>query len=84
MTRAQEIAAGLAEVRERIARAEQAAGRAAGSVRLIAVSKKMPPDDLRAALAAGQVDLGESYGQELRDKRQLLAAEAVPPRWHFI
>jgi pyridoxal phosphate enzyme (YggS family) len=71
-------------VRARIAAAERAAGRPPGSVRLIAVSKRMPPDDLRAALSAGQVDLGESYGQELRDKRQLLAAEPVPPRWHFI
>jgi pyridoxal phosphate enzyme (YggS family) len=71
-------------VRARIAAAERAAGRPAGSVRLIAVSKKMPVDDLRAALSAGQVDLGESYGQELRDKRQLMAAEATPPRWHFI
>jgi pyridoxal phosphate enzyme (YggS family) len=53
-------------------------------VRLIAVSKKMPVDDLRAAVGAGQIDLGESYGQELRDKRQLLAADPVAPRWHFI
>jgi PLP dependent protein len=71
-------------VRARIAAAERAAGRPGGSVRLVAVSKKMPPDDLRAALAAGQIDLGESYGQELRDKRQALAAEPVAPRWHFI
>jgi pyridoxal phosphate enzyme (YggS family) len=71
-------------VRARIATAERDAGRAPGSVRLVAVSKKMPPDDLRAALAAGQVDLGESYGQELRDKRLALAAETPAPRWHFI
>ena len=84
MTRAQEIAAGLAQVRERIARAEQAAGRPAGSVRLIAVSKKMPADDVRAAMAAGQRAFGENYGQELRDKRAALAADPAPPEWHFI
>ena len=84
MTRAQEIAANLRRVRARIAAAERAAGRAPGSVRLVAVSKKMTVDDVRAALAAGQNDLGESYGQELRDKRLALAAEAPPARWHFI
>jgi len=84
MTRAEAIAANLAEVRARIAAAEQAAGRTAGSVRLIAVSKKMTADDVRVALAAGQRAFGESYGQELRDKRAELAGEAAPPEWHFI
>jgi pyridoxal phosphate enzyme (YggS family) len=84
MTRAQEIAAGLGEVRARIARAEQAAGRPAGSVRLIAVSKKMPAEDVRAGVAAGQQLFGENYGQELRDKRAALADDPAPPVWHFI
>jgi pyridoxal phosphate enzyme (YggS family) len=44
----------------------------------------MPADDVRAALAAGQLDFGESYGQELRDKRQAFAAGSPQPRWHFI
>jgi pyridoxal phosphate enzyme (YggS family) len=84
VSRADDIAAGLARVRERIAAAERAAGRPSGSVRLVAVSKKMTVDDVRAALAAGQLDLGESYGQELRDKRQALVDAPVVPRWHFI
>lgn len=84
MTRADAIAASLDDVRARIAAAERAAGRAPGSVRLVAVSKKMTADDVRAALAAGQRVFGESYGQELRDKRAALAAEAPPPEWHFI
>jgi PLP dependent protein len=87
MDRAQQIADGLMRVRERIARAEQDAGRPAGSVRLIAVSKKMPADDIRAALAAGQRAFGENYAQELRDKLALLAGDATlpaPPEWHFI
>jgi pyridoxal phosphate enzyme (YggS family) len=84
MERAQQIADGLAHVRERIARAEHDAGRPAGSVRLIAVSKKMTADDIRAAIAAGQRAFGENYAQELRDKLALLAAEPAPPEWHFI
>jgi hypothetical protein len=84
VTRAEEIAANLARVHARIAAAARAAGRPPESVRLLAVSKKMPADDVRAALAAGQRAFGENYAQELRDKSALLAGEAVPPEWHFI
>jgi pyridoxal phosphate enzyme (YggS family) len=87
MTRAQAIADGLAQVRERIGAAEQAAGRAPGSVRLLAVSKKMTADDVRAALAAGQRAFGENYAQELRDKRAALAQDRTSPyspEWHYI
>ncbi len=72
MTRAEQIAEALKDVLARIAEATARAGRPANSVRLIAVSKKMPADDVRAALAAGQRDFGENYAQELRDKRAAL------------
>jgi pyridoxal phosphate enzyme (YggS family) len=84
MTRAESIAEGLAGVRARIAAAERAGGRAPGSVKLLAVSKKMPPDDVRAAITAGQRAFGENYAQELRDKRAALAAEPAAPQWHYI
>ena len=90
MNRAEEIAARLADVRARIAAAAAAAGCAAGDVTLIAVSKKMPPDDVAAAIAAGQLDFGENYAQELRDKRAAIDAAAATgstsggARWHFI
>ncbi len=84
MTRAAAIADGLARVRARVAEAERAAGRPAGSVRLLAISKKMPPDDVRAARAAGQLAFGENYAQELRDKRAALSADAPAPEWHFV
>jgi pyridoxal phosphate enzyme (YggS family) len=81
VSRADEIGRNLAAVQERMRRAERAAGRGEGSVRLVAVSKTMPAEDVTAALAAGQRDFGENYAQELRDKRVAVAAEA---RWHFI
>jgi len=89
MSRAGDITAGLHEVRARIAAAESAAQRPPGSVRLLAVSKRMPADDVLSALRAGQEDFGESYAQEFRDKRPavagLTAAAALPsPRWHYI
>jgi PLP dependent protein len=89
VTSQNDIAAHLREVRERIARAETAAGRLSGSVRLVAVSKTVPATGILAALAEGQLDFGESYGQEFRDKRVEVEAAAqaagLPtPRWHFI
>lgn len=86
MNRPEVIAANLARVRERIAQAEARGGRPPGSVRLVAVSKTMPPDDVRAALTAGQRDFGENYAQELRDKRVAfeMARLAPAPLWHYI
>ena len=89
MNRAEQVAANLADVRARLARAETSAGRPAGSARLVAVSKMVAAADILAALAAGQQVFGESYGQEFRDKRVEVetAAQAAglpQPRWHFI
>jgi pyridoxal phosphate enzyme (YggS family) len=89
VNRAEQIAANLADVRARIARAEASAGRTAGSARLVAVSKTVAAADILAALAAGQQDFGESYGQEFRDKRVEVettaqAADLPQPHWHFI
>ncbi len=76
MTRGEQISSALREVRARIDEAATRAGRPVGQVRLIAVSKKMPPGDVQAALMAGQQDFGENYAQELRDKRTALGAWA--------
>lgn len=77
------IAANLAAVRTRIAGAAQAAGRDAGSVTLVAVSKLQPAAAIREAYAAGQRDFGENYVQELAEKRAALA-DLTEIRWHFI
>jgi pyridoxal phosphate enzyme (YggS family) len=71
----------LAQVRARVADAERAAGRPAGSVTLVAASKTRSVDEVRAALALGQRDFGENYAQELRDKADALG---LAPTWHFI
>jgi pyridoxal phosphate enzyme (YggS family) len=84
VTRAEQIAANLADVRARIAAAASAAGRAPASVRLLAVRQKLAADVVRAAIAAGQRAFGENYAQELRDKSALLAGDTRPPEWHFI
>ncbi|HEU4407424.1 MAG TPA: YggS family pyridoxal phosphate-dependent enzyme [Polyangiaceae bacterium] len=70
---APDVAARLELVRGRLAAAEASAGRPPGSVRLVAVSKRHPPEAMRAAYAAGQRDFGENYVQELLAKREALA-----------
>ena len=76
-----QVAANLARIRERIATAAKRANRAPGAVTLVAVSKKKPAALIREAMAAGQMDFGESYLQEALEK----VNEIRPaPRWHFI
>ena len=78
------IAANLAAVRARIARAAAANGRAADAVRLVAVSKTFGLDAIRAAIAAGQRDFGENRVQEALPKIDALSAEHPDLRWHLI
>lgn len=59
---------GLDDIKRRIAAAEQGAGRPAGSVTLIAVSKVQPPERVEAVLAAGHTAFGENYVQEAQAK----------------
>ncbi|SMC52796.1 YggS family pyridoxal phosphate-dependent enzyme [Primorskyibacter flagellatus] len=59
---------GLSEIKERIAKAEADAGREAGSVKLIAVSKVQPDDRVRAVLGEGHRLFGENKVQEAAGK----------------
>jgi hypothetical protein len=59
---------GLAEITARLRAAERAAGRAEGSVTLIAVSKVQPADRVLAVLEAGHRVFGENYVQEAAGK----------------
>ncbi len=74
----------LASVGARIAAAEKEAGREAGSVRLIAVSKTFGPEAIRSAAAAGQADFGENRMQEAMAKWPPLVAERPDIRLHLI
>lgn len=59
---------GLSAIKDRIAAAEAAAGRAPDSVQLITVSKVQPPERVAAVLAEGQRLFGENYVQEAAGK----------------
>ncbi|MCV2887642.1 YggS family pyridoxal phosphate-dependent enzyme [Ruegeria aquimaris] len=58
----------LQEIKNRIARAEQAAGRPEGAVTLIAVSKVQPNDRIKAVLEQGHRVFGENRVQEAAGK----------------
>lgn len=73
----------LERVRQRIAAAAQASGRAASEVRLLAVSKTKPSAAIREAYAEGQRDFGENYLQELVRKAEELS-DLSDIRWHMI
>jgi pyridoxal phosphate enzyme (YggS family) len=64
----------LAEIRARVAAAEKVAGRPAGSVRLIAVSKTFEAPDILPVIEAGQRVFGENRVQEAKAKWPALRA----------
>lgn len=71
-------------IRAKIGEAEAAAGRAAGSVQLIAVSKVQPEARVRAVLAAGHRLFGENYVQEAQAKWPGFRAEFGAVAVHMI
>jgi pyridoxal phosphate enzyme (YggS family) len=58
------------------------AGRKPDSVSLLAVSKTRPAEELREAVAGGQLAFGENYLQEALDKIEAL--QDLDICWHFI
>jgi pyridoxal phosphate enzyme (YggS family) len=76
------LAARLADVRERISRVATRAARDPSHITLVAVSKTVDADRIRAAADAGQIDFGENKVQEALDKMDRLSD--LPIRWHLI
>ncbi len=83
---AMSIAANITLVRQAIAQAAIAAGRAANDVQLLAVSKTFGPEAVLEAAQAGQVAFGENYLQEALDKMQAVRVQRpeLNLAWHFI
>ena len=77
-----DIAQSLQRVLAQIAAAAGSTKNKGATPRLVAVSKMMPADDLRACYAAGQRAFGENYVQEAIEKRALLSDLAI--EWHLI
>ena len=89
MTDTVAVAERLARVRERVAQAAARAGRRPEDVTILGVSKRIPAEQVAAAVRAGLGAVGENYVQEAREKlpaaRQMLERMSCKsPRWHFI
>lgn len=82
--RRDEISAGLAAVRARIAAACQSAGRSTEDVTLIAITKTRPATDIRLLSELGVPDVGENRAQEAAAKAAECAALGLQLTWHFV
>ncbi len=82
--RKSELAGRLDAVRNRIAAACDAVGRASDEITLIAVTKTYPVSDIELLCELGACDIGENRDQEAAPKAAECAARGVPVTWHFV
>ena len=61
----------------------QRIGRNADEIKLVAVSKTFPAEDIITVFNAGQIDFGENKPQEMKDKYEVLQKDSGI-RWHMI
>ncbi len=78
---AEDIAANIRRIRERIAQAAARAGRSPDDIKLMAVTKTVSPERAREAINAGIDLFGENYVQEAKEK---IAALGKNVKWHMI
>jgi PLP dependent protein len=80
------LQANLTSLSERISLAARRAGRPAGSVAVVAVSKTFPAEAVLALASCGQRHFAENYLQEALPKIEAVRAAApdLPLTWHFI
>ncbi|THG35387.1 YggS family pyridoxal phosphate-dependent enzyme [Glaciibacter flavus] len=76
------LAQRLTDVQDGIADAAAEAGRAAGEITTVVVTKFQPVELLRELVELGVRDLGENRHQEAREKASELTGLGI--RWHFV
>lgn len=74
----------LTSIHQQIQTACQKVGRPQSAVKLLAVSKTKPVEDIQMAIDAGQRAFGENYVQEGIEKIQYFADKHPELEWHFI
>ena len=79
-----DTASRLASVREEIAQACAGAGRGAGSVTLVAVSKTFDAEAIAPVIGAGQRVFGENRVQEAKAKWPALKAQHPDVELHLV
>jgi PLP dependent protein len=76
-----DIASNIRAIQERITAAATRVNRHPGDIRLMAVSKTVPPGRVLEAMEAGVKVFGENYVQEAREK---IPAVGQAAEWHMI
>lgn len=76
-----DIRSNLESITQRISAAAARAGRDPSEVLLLAISKTMPVQPIRAVFEAGQVHFGENRVQEAREKIPELPVDII---WHMV
>src|SRR5437870_2745028 len=76
------IAENIQSIRVRIKEASERAGRKAEDVKLVAVTKTVPVERIKEAVAAGLTTLGENRVQEAEEKISAFKDSGV--EWHLI
>ncbi len=76
-----DIAKNLENVRKRIEAACERSGRDPSQVKLVAVTKTVPPEIIEEAISCGVTDIGENRVQEARAKYEVIGKKV---RWHMI
>ncbi|MBN2722601.1 MAG: YggS family pyridoxal phosphate-dependent enzyme [Deltaproteobacteria bacterium] len=76
-----DIAKNIKTIKKQMELAAMECGRNPSEINLVAVSKRHSVDSIRTAYEAGQIDFGENYAQELRDKNTELPRDI---HWHYI
>jgi pyridoxal phosphate enzyme (YggS family) len=76
-----DIAANINSIKQRIAAAAAKSQRAPDSIKLLAVTKTVPPVCLGNAIDAGITMFGENYVQEAKEKIAVIGPRA---QWHMI
>ena len=71
----------LEDLKQRICDAARTAGRSENDVSILAVSKRHPVEAIKAAAAAGLLDMGENYLQEALGKIPQFSTDIT---WHYI
>lgn len=71
----------LSNVKEKIAKAAEKAGRDPSEITLVAVTKTHGPEEINEAIACGVTDIGENKVQEILSKYDSISKGV---RWHLI
>jgi pyridoxal phosphate enzyme (YggS family) len=72
----------LSQLRRQISSTARSCDRDPSEIRILAVSKTRPIEDIQKAVAAGQQAFGENYLQDALPK--ILALQGLDLEWHFI